>query len=383
MLNSLNNNPGSGGLDGLKAKLGAQAEGQVTEEPIIEEVYEDEPDDYNYKPQLNEVDEEELKALSAYRAAERVDRRVYMATAAFIIAAIIGAVIGLVAATVSARNADVQRKSNIARTIQNTMKTKLQGFEEFRSDFARAADGRYSEAVFNSNVRNYGARNFMLDISSEVTSEAVLLAKDPRSNPLAGLRNYSAKTMLLTQLLSVHVNETIAESDAILELQNKGDEAKVVYAMQILPDAVYALANAQRGQYANGVIGIYTYKDVVTDDNEASRTYTDLKTDNKWTEAQRNLRDYVATGKEKKLIDEKQLDLPNRLIYRVFNRTGRETMLFADELILIDRKVLFGDSKNALERYQQRNAEINKLIGEIQKSAATINDDLGKFIVEK
>ena len=374
----------SGKLDGLKAKLGAQADGQAPAEPIIQEIYEDEPDDYNYRPQYNEIDENELKALSAAHDDEKVDPRVYKATALFVIAAVIGAVIGLSAASVSASNADVQRKSNIAKTIQNTVNTKLEGFKEFKQDFQKVADGKYSESLFAIGVRNYSNHNFMLDISSEVSSEAVLLAGDSHSNPLKGLREYSAKTMLLTQLLSVHVNETIAESDAIMELQSKGSEAKVTFAMQILPDAVYAMASAPRSQYANGIIGIYTYKDVIKDDKEASTIYTNIKTDNKWSEAQKRLRDYVpANKKEEAELAKQELDLPNRLIYRVLSRTGRDMMFFADDILLIDRQVLFGNSKNALERYKLRTDEINKLISEIDSASSTIVADLNAFIVSK
>ncbi len=374
----------SGKLDGLKAKLGAQADGQAPAEPIIQEVYEEEPDDYNYKPQYNEVDEDELKALSAGQSDDKVDPRVYKATGLFIIAAIVGALIGFMWASSSAKNADIQRKSNVAQTIQNTVKTKLQGFQEFKQDFQKVADGKYSESLFASAVRNYSSHNFLLDISSEVTSEAVLLAGDTRSNPLKGLREYSAKTMLLTQLLSVHVNETNAESDAIMELQSKGDEAKVTFAMQILPDAVYALATAPRSQYANGVAAIYTYKDVIKDDKEASTTYTNIKTDNRWSEQQKLLRDYrPANKKEEAELAKQELDLPNRLIYRVFNRTGREMMFFADDILLIDRNVLFGNSKNALERYKLRTDEINKLIAEIDSASSTIVSDLNAFVVPK
>ena len=388
MLNSLSNNPGGGNLDGLKAKLGAQAPGaaEVSEDPIIEEVYEEEPDDYNYKHQLNEVDEVELRnSLSVLRDSDEVDRRVYLACAAFVCAAIIGGIIGLVAASVSASNADIQRKSNIARTIQNTMKAKLEAFDTLASQINRAADGNYSEAVFASNIKNYGAVNFMLDISSEVTSEAVILAGDSRANPLKGLREYSAKTMLLTQLLSVHVNETNAESEAILELQDKGGNAKVTYAMQILPNAVYYLAtDAPRTQYANGVINIYTYRNFISDDVEASDAYNNLKIDLKWSEAQRQMRDYVpADKKEEAKIKAESLDLPNRLIYRVLDRNGREFQYFADDIILVDRSLLFGESKNALERYKQRNDDIKALISQIKASAASINSDLDKFIVEK
>ena len=75
-MNSLNNNPGDGNLN-----RGVQAQ----EEPVIQEVYEAEPDDYNFQPQLREVDEVELRNLSAIREETTVDTRVYKVAALFLI----------------------------------------------------------------------------------------------------------------------------------------------------------------------------------------------------------------------------------------------------------------------------------------------------------
>ena len=107
-MNSSSNTPGSGNFNGLKANPGTPAQTDSTE-PIIQEVYEPEPDDYNYVPQLRTVDEQELRNLAAIPPNTGVDRRVYMASAAFLIAALIGAGIGFAIASNAASNADVQR----------------------------------------------------------------------------------------------------------------------------------------------------------------------------------------------------------------------------------------------------------------------------------
>ena len=367
MLNSLNNNPGYGNLDGISE-----------EEVVIKEEYEPEPDDYNYVPQIHEVDEAEIRNLSAIREETQVDTRVYKVSAAFLVLALIGGGIGLAAASHSASKADIQRKASIAKTIKNTTETKLSGFDKFYSEFSKVAQANYDEASFQSVIAQYSKYNFMLDMSSEVTSEAVLLAGEAQ-NPLEGLRKYSADTMLLTQLLSSHVNETRADSDEILELQSKSDHSKVVYAMQVLPDAIHYLAtDAPRSQYANGVIGIYTYRSVIEDDVEASSAYSQLKVDQRWSEWQRSRRDYQPANKKEAIPE--GLDLPNHLLYRVLDRRGNESLLFADEVILVDRSLLFGKSANALERYQQRNEMIKAVLDRAKSESASIASQLESFI---
>lgn len=371
-MNSLNNYPGNGNLN---------ADVQSQEEPIIQEVYEPEPDDYNFQPQLREVDEVELRNLSAIREETTVDTRVYKVAALFLIAAIIGAAIGFGVASNSATKADIHRKSSIAETIKNTVTTKLDEFDKFEKTFKSIENGNYNEATFGT-LKEYASKHlYMLDISSEVTSEVVLLAGDSRANPLNGLRNYSANTMLLTQLLSSHLNETQADSDSIAELESRNGDSKVIYGMQVLPDAIYYLGtDAPRSQYANGVVGIFTYRDVIEDSNELERTYTQLKTDQNWSEFKQMRRNYVPADKKEQLALGESV-LPNHLIYRTLDRHGTENLLFADELVLVDRSLLFGKSANALERYKQRNQQIRQLIDNARKASADIISDLDKFIV--
>ncbi len=373
MLNSLSNNPGNGNQNGLENV-------QSQEEPIIQEVYEPEPDDYNYQPQYREVDEEELRNLSAIREETETDWRVYKASALFLIMALIGAGIGFGLASSAAGKADVARKTSMARTIKSVFENKLEGFEKLEKSFATVESGKFSIDTFNAELATYSKNNFILDMSSDITSEAVLLAGDNRANPLKGLRQYSADSMLLMQLLSNHVNETRADADEIAEIQTTKAKA-VTYAMQVIPEAVYYLGtDAPRTQYANGVVSIFTYKEVIEDDTKAASVYESLKLDHKWSEEQRQRRDYVPEGK--KGGDEEEAVLPNRLIYQVTDRAGRESSLFADDIVLVDRQQLFGKSLNALERYNARTELIKSVLEDAKDASKTIIGDLDKFIVE-
>ena len=383
MLNSLSNNPGNGNLDGLKAKLSKANTSEAPVETIIKEVYEDEPEDYDYEPQIREVDEEEIRNLSAIRQETEVDKRVYWACAAFVVAALIGGLIGYALASVSATNSDIHRKASVARTINNTMDAKFSGFDNFKKAFSSGSKDTFNEATFDDKVANYNKYDFMLDISSEVTSEAVLLLDRSGANPLEGLRVYSSKTMLLTQLLSIHVNETHADADAILELQSNGDSAKVTFAMQVIPEAIYYLGtDAPRNQYANGVTTLYTYRNYVNNDDDLAQAFADMKSDARGAYQQQKLelRTYVSNAKKKKNDDSAEDELPSRLIYNVLDRNGRNIPMFADEVVLVDRSLLFGKSANALERYKRRTNQINKLIKEIDEVREPIAKDLKVFI---
>ena len=112
--------------------------------------------------------------------------------------------------------------------------------------------------------------------------------------------------------------------------------------------------------------------------------YSKMKIDNKWSEEQRMLRDFhqeTKKGKGSKGAVEEPLDLPNRLIYEVYDRKGKESQLFADEVVTVDRQLLFGKSANALERYKARTQQINELFDAAEKASATIVAELDKFIV--
>lgn len=379
MLSFSSNNPGIGTPNSTEDTTNTGSE------PIIQEVYEEEPDDYNYVPPLREVDDAEIRRLSASVPDAGVDKRVYYACAAFLGAAIVGILIGYGIASVNASNANVQRKTSIARTIQKTVDTNVAALEKFKADFNKVASGNYSEASFDdlrSKVRA-GEYNFMLDMSSDVTAEAVLLIeKEGQNNPLTSLRRYSADSMLLRRLIETHLAETRADSEAIIDLQSQSGKVAVTYAMQVIPDALYYLATtAPRSQYANGVIGIYTYRNVIEDDAEATEVYSNLKIDARWSNEQRARRDYKPKNKkEQAQLEANELDLPNHLIYEVVDRQGNKANLFADEVILVDRTLFFGESANAKERYDWRTQNIQNLLDKLDKSKTTIRDDLKVFL---
>lgn len=391
MLNSSNDNPSVQDVNDLKAKLGvptpkaahnpaapAWATSANAPDPATQGS-DAEVEDYNYVVPIKPLDKEELKQLEW--SVKTDNSKLPLIIGIFVAAFVVGAAIGFVAANVASSNADIKRKASVARTIQQTAKTRISGFEKFVQDFKTVANSDYNSTLFNEKVRGYSKHNFMLDISSDVSAEVILLAGDPRANPIADIRSYSANTLLLTQLLSVHVNETNADAEEIqLQLDNNIDE-NITYAMQINADAIYYLeTEAPRTQYANGVIDIYTVKSALTDDVEATEVYSQMKTDNTWSEFQRQRRDYIPT-KQDNLSDD--LDLPNRLLYEVIDKRGNDASIFADELILVDRKLLFGSTANALERYNRRTEQIRKLIDETIPVSQSIEDALDVFISSK
>lgn len=378
MLNFSSNTPG----------IGAQNAAQNTSpEPIIQEVYEAEPDDYNYVPQINDIDEVDYQNMLTVQP-EGVDKRVYQACAAFFVAALIGVGIGYGVASARADSADVQRKASIARSIDRTISEKSTAIQALKGEFDKLAGANYSEASFDdfkAKFRSPKITPFMLDMSSDITGEVVLLIDEAKPNPLVGLREYSAQSMLLRQLIETHLAETRADSESIIELQSQTGEESVIYAMQVIPDALYYLATtAPRSQYANGVLSIYTYRDVIDDDATLSSVYADIKNDGQWSNEQRARRDYHPEDRrEQARLREEGLDLPNHLIYDVVNRQGDKSNLFADEVILVDRELFFGKSANAKARYEWRTQKIKELIDKAAATSATIQNDLKPFIPEE
>ena len=376
MLNFSSNNPGIGTENATQSP---------SSEPIIQEVYEAEPDDYNYVPPTVDIDENDIQNMVA-NSHEPTDKRVYYACAAFLVAALIGVAVGYGIASAKADSDDVRRKASLARTVQKTVETSAAGIKGLQAEFGKIAGANYGEASFD-NFRTKIRGNvypFMLDISSDVSAEAVLLIDPAKTNPLKGLRTYSAKTMLLRQLIETHLAETKADSEAIMELQSKGGDDQVLYAMQVIPDALYYLATtAPRSQYANGVISIFTYHDYIEDEEALSEAYTNLKNDGQWSTRMREYRDYRPTdNKEKKRIEAAELDLPNHILYNVVNRRGDKTHLFADEVVLVDRELFFGKSDNAKERYEWRTQNIKDLIDELASSTDDIEKALKAYIPE-
>lgn len=387
-MNSSSNNPVN--LNGLKAKLGAQvanAPAQVpaeNSEPIIQEVYENEPDDYNYVAQTREVDDAEIRSLSAVAPETSVDKRVYMASALFFVCALIGAGIGFAVGSNAESEAAVQREAALASTAKSIMSAKLAGLESLKTEFGKISNGNYVASDYER--ANYQLRilsqNFMMDMAGDLSSEIILLGhSDEGKAILSKLRDYSSKSVLLQQLLTTHGIETRAESETIIELQTKGNDAKVVYALQVIPDALYYLAkDAPRSQYANGAINVFTYRSVIEEDQALSDAYSQLKVDNRWSELQRARRDYKPEDRrEMAAIEEAGLDLPNRYIYDVVDRRGESVKLFADELVLVDRSLFFGESANAKQRFEQRSKKINDLIDNMLSSCSTVMSDLEKF----
>lgn len=343
---------------------------------IIEYEYEPEPDDYNYEAPDTPIDEEEFRQLT-YTGNNTNNTKVMIAVVIIMVAALIGGVIGLVIGGIVEDNNDIKRKSTIASTVKRIYDTKIEGFNALAAAYQNIANGDYSAETFDKFMMNLSQYDFMLDMSSDISSEIILLNGDSRANPVKNLREYSADTMLLTQLLSIHRNETHVDEEEIVALMEKGGSEEVTYAMSINPDSVYYLGKtAPREQFANGVISIYTLREEIDNDEALSNIYESYKSDKGWSAAQREMRDYQPAKGE----NVGELDLPNRIMYEVANRRGDLNYVFADEIVLVDRKLLFGKAANALDRYKQRSMQISNLIENIKKESTSISGDLELFM---
>ncbi len=351
-------------------------------EPEVVIEYEPEPDDYNYVPPEVPIDEEELKQLN-YTGQGSDNKQVIKVVAIIVVVAIVGAIIGLIFGNISESNNDEKRKSTIASTIKRSVDNKVANFNKFATEFDKLSGAEsYNKSLFDSVMSNFQSFDFLLDMSSEVSSEVILLNGNPLANPVKALREYSANTMLLTQLLSIHLNETRIDEEEIQMLIEKKGVSEVTYAMQINSDGIYYLGSAApRDQFANGVVSIFTYRNVVKDNQELSDMYSAYKSEKGWSTAQRQYRDYVPTKAESKSLAE--FDLPNRVMYEVTDRRGNDNQLFADEVLLVDRKLLFGKAANALDRYNQRTDQIKRLVEDTRKVSANISSDLSVFIKDK
>ena len=351
----------------------------VEPEVVIE--YEPEPDDYNYEPPETEVDEEELRQLS-WTGQGTDSKKVMLVVAVIAIAVIIGWAVGMAMGGIAQDNNDEKRKATMAQTVKTHFDEKLKNLDEFSAEFEKLVGGEYDKSVFDATMSKLQRLDYMLDMSSEVSSEVILLNGDPRANPVKALREYSENTMLMTQLLRIHRNETTAHEEDSQALSEKKGANECMYAMRVNADAVYYLGkNAPREQFANGIQGIYTLREAITDDKELSSTYSVYKSDNGWSVRQREMLDYVPEKSEAKSLE--GLELPNRIMYDVLDRRGASQLVFADEIVLLDRKLLFGKALNALERYNQRTQQIKSLLDETKDISSTISGDLGKFFDEK
>jgi hypothetical protein len=201
---------------------------------IIEYEYEPEPDDYNYEAPDTPIDEEEFRQLT-YTGNNTNNTKVMIAVVIIMVAALIGGVIGLVIGGIVEDNNDIKRKSTIASTVKRIYDTKIEGFNAFAAAYQNIANGDYNAETFDKFMMNLSQYDFMLDMSSDISSEIILLNGDSRANPVKNLREYSADTMLLTQLLSIHRNETHVDEEEIVALMEKGGSEEVTYAMSINP----------------------------------------------------------------------------------------------------------------------------------------------------
>ncbi len=321
-------------------------------------------------------------------------RKDIMVVAVVIIALIFGAFIGYLWQGVLSDRSDVNARIDIAKTIDETIRPRVDNFQEFAQVFKQRSESlgagvlEYNEKFFNETIKRYKEKNFMVDVSADIPAEAITMASNALQNPLSDIRGYAAGTMTLGRILDSHIEQTELDMDEIQTLlgQNSATDKNIVYALKIDPVQMMSIVDtdpdmdpkkvsypkADRTVEAMRSTEIYQVKRAITDDEEADRVFAQLKESGKATDARNFKAPSEKEIKEKHLVESSPvpdgLTVPNRLMYVIQDRNGNEEVVFADEIMLLDRAKLYAASPNALERYRKRMMQIMAILGDIDKS---------------
>lgn len=413
LLSSSNNNPGFKDVNDLKARLGMNKASTSAPNPAAttptappkgafgapasaspfgdaakfagpsQPAPEPEPEDYNYEHKDKEYDYN--PALYDPDVKMPVSRARYIVFGAIGIGVLIfGFVLGLIWTNVVKDRESVNRRISLAQTVERSVKPKVEGFKNYMTLFKQRWDSKgpdgaidFDKKFYDETVKSYAGYNFMLDMSNDVSAEAIILGQNEKANPLAELREYSSGSMLLTTLLSNHVAETNSDMQELENLLDGGDavDNNAVYAVRFNINEFFAyVEQASRTNYALASLGIYQVKRAITDDEEASQVWGTMKSS--MTQEQIKELTYIPDPKAKTPDAAADLDLPKRLIYEVQARGGAPTYVFSDEIFLINRSQLFGSSANALDRYRNRMKAIYSTMALIEKVCDPLLADL-------
>ncbi|PIW01091.1 MAG: hypothetical protein COW42_06000 [Deltaproteobacteria bacterium CG17_big_fil_post_rev_8_21_14_2_50_63_7] len=301
---------------------------------------------------------------------------------------VIGALfVGMQIAEVGHDRNSVNRRINLAKDLASKVQPKLDAFVAFIKPFKDRVEsgGRmesvtgYDQALFEQ-LGRYGSVDFMLDPSTDVPAEAIILAQNQKANPLPELRQYSSGTMILVQLISNHVSETNADKKEIAELLEATgsveDETSELFALKFDPERYLEFIKEPLrvdGQFNFGVRakGLWRVKKIVQSPEELAAIWKDMKGD---YAAPAEEEDKTKGKKPKEKTEE--LGLPPKVIYQLQPRQGAPFYVLADEIILITRSEIFGATPNALQRYEKRMTQILKAIVETEKSVEPLGSKL-------
>ncbi|MCL2326375.1 MAG: hypothetical protein FWC40_07785 [Proteobacteria bacterium] len=404
-MNSSNNHSGSKNVNDLKARLGAskapgsgfgggfsaRAPKQQQQQIIIE--------DDGTPGKMFDFDPTQM---DASLVAPKDNRKTAMVGFVILIALIFGGVVGYLWQGVLSARSDVNTRIEVAKRVEATLQPKVDAFQTFAQIFKQRSESlgagvlEYNDQFFNQVIRRYRDNNFVLDISSDLPPDTVVLATNALQNPLADIRSFAAGTTTFSKILDSHIAQTELDMEEIKALlgQSSATDRNIVYALRVDPLAIMNMVGeaGTRQMEALTVTRVYQVKRAITDDDEAARVFAEMRSKGLLAEAQIRARTFspaaaaargrVATARPASDVPE-GLVLPNRLMYVIQDRSGKEEVVFADEIILIDRAKLYATSPNALERYRKRMIQILALLGDIEKTTDGLMSKLHAISTEE
>jgi len=405
-LNSSNNHSGSKNVNDLKARLGAsKATGggfgggfsakmpkQQQQQIIIE--------DDGTPGKMFDFDPTQM---DGSLIAPKDHRKTAMVGFVILIALIFGGVVGYLWQGVLSARSDVNSRITVAKQVEATIQPKVDAFQTFAQIFKQRSESlgagvlEYNDQFFNQVIKRYRDNNFILDVSSDLPADTVVLATNALQNPLADIRSFAAGTTTFSKILDSHIAQTELDMEEIKVLllgQGSAMDRNSIVALRVDSAAVMNMVGetGTRQMEALTVTRVYQVRRAITDDDEAARVFSEMKSG--LTEAQIKARTYTGPAVLRGRVVGRPaapsvsevtegLVLPNRLMYVIQDRSGKEEVVFADEIILLDRTKLYATSPNALERYRKRMIQILALLGDIEKTTDGLMSKLHAISTEE
>ncbi|MBQ4358649.1 MAG: hypothetical protein II767_00160, partial [Proteobacteria bacterium] len=247
-----------------------------------------------------------------------------------------------------------------------------------RSEAMGAGVLEYNHDFYNDVIKKYKQANFILDISADLPPDTITMASNSEQNPLSDLRGFAAGTTLLGAILDSHIRQTDADMDEIKTLLGKSSatDRNIVYALKLNSADLINITtpNSDRMLKAIACTEVFQAKRAITNDTEADQVFKDLIANGTVPASMVKDRTFTPAKAPKKkkgeveVTTDPNLTLPSRLMYVLEDNNGATEVVFADEILLVERSKLVAGSANALDRYKRRMMQILSILGEIEKS---------------
>lgn len=368
---------GGGGFGGSKGGFGGGGGVKLKkqEQIIIEEEESNDPGKL-FDFDMNQVDKSLLPPKDYTKPA--------MVVVFTIVCVVFGAFIGWCWQGVLADRESVNTRIEVAKVVDGKVRPKIEHFQEFTQRFKQRSESmgagvlEYNHDFYNDVIKKYKEADFILDISSDLPPNTISMASNSEQNPLSDLRGYAAGTTLLGAILDSHIRQTEADMDEIKTLLGKSSatDRNIVYALKLNAADLINITtpNSDRLLKAVACTEVYQAKRAITDDEEADKVFKSLIENGTVPSSQVKDRTYNASKAPKKkkgeveITTDPNLTLPSRLMYVLEDHSGATEIVFADEVLLVERNKLVAGSANALDRYKRRMMQILSVLGEIEKS---------------